>query len=134
MDIIVIKKKKTFFSFLFPFSPYFQTYTWELISFLSFLISLILFISFLFSSLICNQAKHQYRMHTRDLVGWIIYLFKINWHMALCGCPISNFKKMFVSRTSLFHRSLNNKDYFDAIPKGLELNWHIWNIKSYFDT
>ena len=49
-------KRNTLFSFLFPFSPYFQTYTRQLISllffsFLFFLIFLLLFISLVFSSL-----------------------------------------------------------------------------------
>ena len=50
-------KKNAFFSFLFSFSPYFQTYTKYLISFIFFLLSFLLFISFLFSSLVCNQTK-----------------------------------------------------------------------------
>ena len=44
-------KKNTLFSFLFSFSPYFQTYTRQLICFLFFLIFLLLFISFVLSSL-----------------------------------------------------------------------------------
>ena len=47
-------KRNTSFSFLFPFSPYFQTYTRQLISFLFFLIFLLLFF-FLFLLLVLSS-------------------------------------------------------------------------------
>ena len=100
-------KRNTSFIFLFPFSPYFQTCTRELISFLFFLISLLLFISFLSTSLIWNQTKRKWlldiiveRLHSLSQIQWFWYV----WSKRYCAITHANPHETILQDSSLVHQ------------------------------